>query len=174
MQRPSSVPPQQEWTVCPAAGNVARQVGGDGGGCEWCRARWAAVWRWSSATAWCRAHQCGMQSAPSRGQRWGTGRSKAGGNRPRRWGRGGVPEAPVRDSAGGNRHRRGAGVRYREHTGGRQSAVPSGQRWGTGSTRAGGNRHRRGGRGGVPGAPGREIIGTAVRVAGGGKGVRCW
>jgi len=83
-QRPSSVPPQQEWMMRPAAGNVARQGGGDGGGCEWCRARWAAVGRWGSATAWCGAYKCGMQSAPFRGQRWGTGRSKAGGNRPRR------------------------------------------------------------------------------------------
>jgi len=40
--------------------------------------------------------------------------------------------------------------------------VPSEQRWGTGRTRAGGNRHRREGRGGVSGAPGREVIGDAA------------
>ena len=103
-----------------------------------------------------------------------------------------VPGAPVRDAIGtvagaevGYREHQcgpvreatgtaaGAEVGYRAHNGERQSAVPSGQRWGTGRTRAGGNRDRRGGRGGVPGARGREVIGTAARAAGGGEGVRC-
>jgi len=73
-----------------------------------------------------------------------------------------VPGAPVRDAIGTVA---GAEVRHRALQSGRQSAPPLGQRWGTGSTSAGqcGRRPTQArGRGRVPGAQGREAIGTAA------------
>jgi len=112
----------------------------------------------------------GVSGAERSGPPWGggapqsrgAGRASAGCNRHRRGGRGGAPGAPKREAIGtaveaevGYREHQCGPVRvatgtaaraqvgYRAHNGGRQSAVPSGQRWGTGRTRAGGNRHRR-------------------------------